>query len=134
MKFFLKAIFVNVISLSFVSYIFGGLSYGGDLRVLLVAAILFAVINFFLKPIIKLFLLPINLISLGLLGWLTGVICLFVLTIFIPQIHIKSFQYAGSSFAGFTIPPFYFTTLFSLIMASFLLSLTSTFIFWLFKK
>jgi putative membrane protein len=134
MKFFLKAVFVNGISLALVSYIFAGLSYGGDLGVLLVASVIFAIINFFLKPIIKLFLLPINLISLGLLGWLTGVFCLLVLTIFIPQIQIKSFQYSGYSFAGFTLPPFYFTTLFSLVMASFLLSLTSSFIYWLFKK
>ena len=134
MKHFLRAIFVNCSTLAFVAYIFKGLSYGDDLKVLLLASAAFALINFYLKPIIKLFLLPINLVSLGLLRWLTGVICLFILTIFIPQIQVKSFQFNGFSFAGFIIPSFYFTTLFSLIMVSFLISLTSSFIFWLFKR
>lgn len=134
MKQFLRAIFVNCITLAFVAYIFKGLSYGGNLKILFLASTIFAIINFYLKPIIKLFLLPINLLSLGLLRWLTGVICLFVLTIFIPAIQVKSFQFSGLSFAGFAIPPFYFTSLFSLIMASFLISLASSFIFWLFKR
>jgi len=134
MRFFLKSIFINLTSLALVSFLFPGLSYGGDVKILLLASLVFSVINFFIKPIIKLFLLPINLITLGMLGWLTGVLCLLILTIIVPQIELKPFQFNGANFAGFIIPSFYFTALLSLIGASFLISGIYNFLSWLTKK
>lgn len=134
MKKFLRTIFVNGITLAFASSIFPGLTYGHDLTALLLAALALTIINLYLRPIVKLFLLPINLLTLGMFRWLTGVICLFVLTLIIPQIQIKGFYFEGLSFADFVVPPFYFSPLFSLITGSFIISLTTSFIFELFKR
>lgn len=134
MKKFIRTIFINAIVLAFTTYIFPGLTYGGDLKALTLASFGFTIINFYLKPIVKLFLLPINLLTLGMLRWLTGVICLFVLTVVLPQIQVKSFQFEGFSFGGFVLPPFFFTPLISLVLASLIISLTTSFILWLFKR
>lgn len=134
MKFFLREVFINLVTLAFVANIFGGLSYNNDYIVLFFAALSFTAINHFLQPIIKIFLLPINLITLGMFRWLAGVFCLLLLTIVIPEIQVISFQYEGFSYSGFAVPAFHFSTLLSLIAASLLISLVSSFVHWLFKK
>lgn len=134
MKKFLQIVFINAVTLSFVAFLFGGFSYNNQLLVLFFAAFIFALINFYLQPIIKIFFLPINILTLGMFRWLVGVVCLLVLTIIIPEIEVRSFQFPGLEYSGFVIPSFYFNTTLSLISSSLLISLTSSLIHWLFKK
>jgi len=134
MRKFLKSIFINGITIVLVASIFRGFSYGNDVKILLFSALALTLINYFLKPIIKIFLLPINLLTLGMFRWLTGVICIFFLTIIITEIQINSFQFTGFTYWGFVIPRFYFSTLLSLITASFLISLVTSFFNWLLKN
>ncbi len=133
MKKLLRSIFNNLVSLSFSAYIFPGLTYNSNLEALILASCIFTLINHYFKPIIKLFLLPINLLTLGMLRWVSGVICLFLLTIIIPKIQIQAFDFHGFSFDGFILPPFFFTPFLSLIAASLFISLISSFISWLFN-
>ncbi len=133
MRDFLRAIFISATAIASVAAFFPGLSYGNDILTLIIASLAFTLINFYLKPVIKLFLLPINLITLGMFRWLTAVICLFALTIIVPAIQVVSFQFAGLSQAGFALPPVHFGVLLSLITSSFLLSFTTGFITWLVK-
>jgi len=127
-------ILINAVTLALIAEIFPGLSYGQDIKILFVGGLFLTMINVFFRPIIKLLLLPINLVTLGMFRWLSNVICVFILTVFIPEIQIKSFQMAGFSASGFVVPGFYFSLLLSLITASFLLSLFSGFILWLIKN
>ncbi len=134
MKDFLRAIFVNGVTLTLTAQIFPGLSYSHDLKILFFTSLTFTLINLCLQPLVKLLLLPINLLTLGMFRWLTGVICLFLLTILVPEVKIRSFTMPAFSQGGFATPQFYFSTLMSLITASFLISLISTSINWLIKK
>lgn len=134
MKKFLRSIFIDSITLAFTAAIFPGLSYSSDVMVLLVAALLFTIINIYIKPIIKLLLLPINLLTLGMFRWLSGVFCLLLLTFIIPSISIRAWEFNGLNFEGFVIPQIYFSPVLSLIVASLIISLLSSFIWWLFKK
>ena len=134
MKKLLRTIFVNAVSLVFVANFFPGFSFDSNLLILFLAAFVFTAINFYIKPIIKLFLLPVNLLTLGMFRWITGVICLFLLTVIIPEFNIKSFDYEGLSLEGFAVPVVHFSIIFSLIVSSFFISMTSSFIYWLLKK
>jgi len=130
----LRTIFVNVVSLSFVAYFFPGFSFDSNFFILFFAAFVFTVINSYIKPIIKLFFLPVNLLTLGMFRWIVGVICLFLLTVIVPEFNIRSFYFEGFSYEGFIIPAFHFSIILSLILSSFFISLTSSFIYWLLKK
>lgn len=134
MKEIFRAVLINGITLALTAEIFPGLTYGRDLKILFFASLAFTVINLFLQPFIKLLLLPINLLTLGMFRWLTGVICLFLLTVFIPEIKIQAFTMMGISQGGFAVPRFHFSLLLSLIAASLLMSLISTSVNWLIKK
>ncbi|MCG2691802.1 phage holin family protein, partial [Microgenomates group bacterium] len=69
MKDFLRQSLINSFSLYIVASIFPGLTVPQQLLNLIWAGIIFTLINRLVKPVIKLFLLPINLITLGLFGW-----------------------------------------------------------------
>lgn len=134
MKKFLRAIFVNLVTLAIVAAVFPGLSYGSTFKNLLFAALIFTLINLCLQPLIRLLLLPLNLLTLGMFRWLSGAICLLFLTLFLPEIKIVSFQMPGINQAGFIIPSLYFSTSLSLITVSLLLSFVSSFLAWLLKN
>jgi len=128
MKKFLRKILINIFSIWVVAAVFPGLTYQSNIKTLLIAALVFTVINTWVKPVIKLLLLPVNLITMGTLSWLNSVLCLLLLTIIIPQIEIQSFKFLGLTASGFVVPAFTFTVLYSLICASLLLWLITSFI------
>lgn len=123
MKKFLKNSLLNCFSLYFVASINPGLIIPQNIYPLIWAGIIFTLINFFVKPIIKLFLLPINLLSLGLFSWIANVLILLVLTQINPVVKIVAFTTAAYSQSGFLIPALSVNLLFSYILTSLLLSL-----------
>ena len=60
-------------------------------RAAIIAAVLFAVINFAVKPILKIITLPLNILSLGLFGLL---------------INVLLFWFVASIITGFTVATF----------------------------
>ena len=134
MKKLLRTIFVNAVSLAFVAYFFPGFNFDSNFLILFFAAFVFTAINSYIKPIIKLFFLPVNLLTLGMFRWIAGVVCLFLLTVIVSEFNIRSFYFEGFNFEGFIVPAFQFSIIFSLILSSFFISLTTSFIYWLLKK
>lgn len=95
------------------------------------AAAALAFIYLFIKPILRLFFLPINLASLGLLSWVVNVAVLYLLTLIVPQIKISAWNFPGASFEGFIVPPYHFNQITTFIFVSFVLSFTINFLSWL---
>lgn len=134
MKTFLRHIFVNFISIFFLTLVFPGFIVDQNFKTLITAAIIWFFLNKIVKPIIKLLLLPINLITLNLFSWLVGLATLFLLQIFADGITISSFQFDGVEISGFVIPPIYVNLFFSYLLTSILLNSLHKSIFWLFRK
>lgn len=134
MKSFLRHIFVNFITIYLLGLTYPGLSVDLSLKTLLTASVIWYLLNKIVKPIIKLLLLPINLITLNLFSWLVGLATLFLLQVFADGITITSFQFEGASFSGFVFPPFYVNLFFSYIFTSVLFNSIHKVIFWLFRK
>ncbi|OGD81587.1 hypothetical protein A2572_04355 [Candidatus Collierbacteria bacterium RIFOXYD1_FULL_40_9] len=134
MKIFLRHIFVNFVAFYLLGVSYPGLQVDLNTKTLLTASIIWFLLNKIIKPIIKLLLLPINLITLNLFTWLIGLITLFLLQIFADGISVKSFQFQGLDFYGFIIPAFFVNLFFSYIITSVLLNWIHSAIFWLFRK
>jgi putative membrane protein len=71
-----------------------GFQVAGDFReaakTLLIAGIFLGLINFFIKPIIKIITLPINIVTLGLFGLVINIAIIWLIDIvFSPEITIK---------------------------------------------
>lgn len=128
MKDFIRQSLLNSFSLFIVASIFPGLIIPQSLFSLLWAGAIFTLINRLIKPIIKLFLLPVNLVTLGLFGWLANVFVLLIATKIVDNLSITAFASKSFNYSGFSIPSLSFSTIVALIIASFLLSLSFNFL------
>lgn len=71
-------------------YIIPGISVDGG-RAAIIAAVMFAFINFAIKPVLRVITLPLNILSLGLFGLL---------------INVLLFWFVSSIISGFTVVNF----------------------------
>ena len=132
MKSLVRYFLINLVSLWATSEILkGGLTYIGGFQTLLLAALVFAGINFILIPLLKILLLPLNLLTLGFFAWITNVIALYVLTTVVPQIRLTGFYFTGIEYNGFTVPSIELTTFWVAVVASLLIGLLTHFLHWL---
>jgi putative membrane protein len=58
----------TAITFAIVAYFYPDIDYGDQIGTLLVVAIVFGVVNAFIKPIVKVFSLPLTVMTLGLFG------------------------------------------------------------------
>lgn len=134
MKTILRAVFLNLVTLYLVSLFFPGLKIEQSVIVFLSAAIVWTFLNKIIKPLIKLLLLPINLITLGLFSWVVNVLTLFLLQYFIKGVLVTAFVTPGFEFNGFVIPTLHFSLFLSFILTSIVLHLTHMIVVWLVRS
>jgi len=128
MKDFIRKILLNTFSLFAVGSFFPGLIIPQTLLDLLWAATVFTLTNKLAKPIIKLLLLPFNLVTLGLFQWISNVVILIILTRILTTISVVSFSTLPISQAGFAMPTINVSLTVSFILVSLLLSLVYSFL------
>lgn len=131
MKTLLRYFLINLISLWVTTEIIRGLSYTGGFRTLLIGALVFTLINFLLVPMVKILLLPLNLLTVGFFAWLTNVLALYALTVILPQFKLYPFTFPGFEYQGFIIPAASLSTLWVAILASLFIGIITHFLQWL---
>lgn len=134
MKTFLRHIFINLAVLYICTLIYSGFTITQNPKTFFIAAFIWLLLNKIVKPIIKLLLLPINLITLNLFSWLVNVATLFLLQIFADGIKIETYQFPGFAQNGFVLPAIFINLFFSYLLTAFLLNTLHTFIVWLIRK
>ncbi len=131
MKGLIKATFINFLAMYFVSQLHLGFNISGGAPTLISASVALTLLNRLVKPIIKLFLLPINVLTLGIFRWFAGVATLFILVALIDQIQVIPFYFQGFSAQGFVIPSLQINLIFSYIITTTLIRLASDIFRWL---
>lgn len=123
MKSFLRSILFNLFGLWLTSQILPGLIIVGDWKTILGGGIVLSLLMLLVKPILKILFIPINFLTFGLLSWFVNVIVFYLLTVFVPQIIIKSWTFTGVNLQGFVIPAINISYFFSLILTALIVSL-----------
>lgn len=119
-------------------YLVSGLSGGGivftrGFETFLIATAALSVANHFVRPFLNILLLPINLMTLGLLRWVSSIILLYIVTLVVKGFRIVAFDFSGFATQGITIPELHVTGFVALLVVSFLISFISSFLYWLSK-
>ena len=109
----------------------GGILFEGGIETFLIAAAALSVANHFVRPFLNILLLPINLMTLGLLRWVSSIILLYVVTLLVNGFKINAFDFSGFIFQGLSIPEVHVTGFLALLVVSFLISFLSSFLYWL---
>jgi putative membrane protein len=106
------------------AYFLAGFKIDNTWSAYVIASLVFVIFNFFLSPIIKLLLLPINILTLGLFRWLTNVLVLYLFDLIYDGINIMAFTYPGYSSSVISIPSGDLNLFWVLVIASLLMSVT----------
>ena len=81
----------NLLALFAASQLIDGIGYSDDLGTLVLAALVFAAVNLFLKPAAKLLAFPIIIVTLGIALFFVNILMLYVTDWIVPGFSIADF-------------------------------------------
>ncbi len=131
MKTLLRYYLINLGALWFTSQVVPGFVFDGGLMTLLKSAVVFTLINLLLVPVLKVLLLPLNLLTLGLFSWVINVLALYALVRLVPNLHLTSFYFSGFNLGGFTIPAMDLSAFWVAMLGALVIGLITHFFHWL---
>src|SRR6267142_1167468 len=106
MKAHLLTFVISSVAFVAATYLLPGLNYHGDSQTLVRAAVVFSLLNTFVRPIVNLILLPINFMTLGLLGGVTGLVMLWLVSVLVEGFVITDSVFPGTSLGFASIPSY----------------------------
>lgn len=118
MKRFLRSVVFHVFALWLTSALIPTLVIAGNLWGMLSAGFTLSIMMVLLKPLISLILLPVNILTLGLLAWFVNVIVLYLWSVFVPQVTLRPWIFPGLSWGGFVVPTVSISYTWTLIIVS----------------
>ena len=133
MKKYARLLVISLISFLAVAYFYPGFVYGNNLAILVMAAGIFALLNIFVKPILKILSLPFNLLTFGFFSFFINIIVLYGVGYLVHEFKIVAFHFAGTTVSGFVIPAYDLNQLISALVGSFLIGILTTVLHWLFR-
>jgi len=133
MKTLIRSFLINFGALWLVSQLFSGIVFTQGYETLAMAALALGLFNLLVRPILNIFFLPLNLLTMGTFRWLVNVATLYLVTIVVPGFSITAFSFTGFVYSEMAIPAFSVAGIPALILTSFVLSLISSFFYWLVK-
>lgn len=104
MKCLLRSIVYHVFALWLTSALVPALSISGNVWGMLSAGFTLTIMMKLLKPLLSLIFLPVNILTLGLLGWVVNVVVLYLFTLFVPNVTLTPWIFPGISAGGFVVP------------------------------
>lgn len=130
---FVKSFTLTAIAL-YLTYLFiPGFWINPKLSSLLLATLIFTLLNTFVRPIVKLFLLPINLTTLGMFRWLVNIIILYLFSYISHDVSISSFLLSDIPTLGVILPSITVGKFIATILTSIVISASQSLISWLIK-
>jgi putative membrane protein len=85
----------NTVALFVATWLLSGLSYGSDWWALLIAGLVFTLVNTFLKPLLAILSIPFIIVTFGIFYFLINVLMLYLTHWIVPQFTIASFWWAA---------------------------------------
>ncbi|MBI5448790.1 phage holin family protein [Candidatus Gottesmanbacteria bacterium] len=123
MRYLARMLFFNMFGLWLASQILPTIRISGNWLSLVAAGAVLSILMLFVKPILRIIFLPINIITFGLLSWLVNVIVLYLLTVLVFEVTIVPWTFPGAAWSGFVIPNIKFSYTTALILSSLLVTL-----------
>ncbi|MBU2632705.1 phage holin family protein [Patescibacteria group bacterium] len=111
-----------------------GVRVDGGVLTYLLGGFSLSLLFMFVKPILNIFSLPLNILTLGTFSTIANALIFYLLTVFVQNIKITEFTFNGASGAGFTIPQVHINVFFAFIVAAIFQSISVNFFRWLTHK
>lgn len=122
MKKLLKFTLLLIFSLITANQIWQNIYFQSVPGTIIKVALVLSIFELVLKPIIKLLLLPINILTLGTFRIVINTFGLYLVTFLFSDFQIRNINSPATSFLGLQIPEFHFTNFFAYLVTSFTVS------------
>lgn len=126
-----RSFFISLVAFYIITQFIPGIGYGGKNENLLLASFTFAALNVFIRPFIKMILLPLNLVTFGAVGTIINLGLIFLISFLLPFFTIGTWFFPGYDLLGFMIPAFTSTIFVTASILSIGVSLTTTLLYYL---
>lgn len=133
MKGLFRNFLINAGALWVTTQIIPGIEISGGPRGFVTGSLAFMAANILLVPLIKILLLPLNLLTLGIFAWLSNVIALYILVAIVPNFRLSPYYFSGMAISGVVIPSLDLSTFQVAVVASFIIGIIIHFMQWLVK-
>ena len=133
MKTLIRHYVIDTIALYLASRMTTGLIFDEGTKTLLLAGVGLMAASLIVRPLINLLILPLNLITFGLFKWVSSAVALYLVTLVVPGFRIGNFVFLGLTTGWFSLPSFALDGILAFVGFSFLLSLLTSFMYWLIK-
>jgi|SRR3989339_642033 len=110
------------------------LNFQNQTITLIKTAAILTVFEIILKPIIKLLLLPINILTLGLIRIVINTLGFYLATFLLSDLTLNNISLPSFQWQGFTVPPLSFNGFFAYLVTSVSASLTLNFYNYFLKR
>ena len=121
-----------ILAFLLLTYFYPGFTFDST-NSITVASATFAFVYLFVRPLIKVLSLPLNFITFGLFSLLVNVAILYLISMIVPGFEIVAFQFEGCEFLGVSVPAFHLNTFLSTLVASAVLSVSTSVFLWIFS-
>ncbi len=88
---FVAQILTNALAIFLADYLVPGFIFEGDILTLFITGLLLGLINFFIRPVLRLISTPLIVVTLGLFLIIINIILLWLLEYFVPELTIVGF-------------------------------------------
>ena len=103
--------------------IWGNLDFSSTPSTLIKTAAILAIFETIIKPILKILLLPINILTLGSLRLIIGTLGLYLAVFFLDDFSLLNISTTASSWQGLAIPSFHFSGFFAYLVSALTINL-----------
>lgn len=103
----LRAFAIETSALYLTSAWFKGLVFTGGVESLILTGFALGLASMLIKPLINIFLMPINLVTFNLFRWLNNVVMIFLVDLILPNFTVTSFSFPGLISTYLDLPPIY---------------------------
>lgn len=133
MKWFFRTYLYTFFAIWVAELLIPGFTINGGLLSHAIVALGMMGINLFVKPLVRLIVLPINIATLGLFTFVVNGALLWMLAYFMPEITISSWTFYRFEFLDYSIPTIEFGIIATYIVTAFSISGIMVFLHWIRK-
>lgn len=118
MRHYLKSILITVASFYITKNLVPTVSVGTDIKNYGFVLLGLWVISQIINPVFSLVLLPVNIITFGLVSFLLNVAFVFALIHFLPNFTVTAYNFPGANIDGIILPPVAFNEITTILLVA----------------
>lgn len=123
MRHLLKSALTTIATIYIAYSLIPTVSFGIDPKNILLFSGGLWIISQVVNPIFSIILLPINLLTFGLVSFILNVAFIFALLNFLPGFSIQSYNFPGAEIDGIILPAYNFTQIYTIALFAFIVTM-----------